>query len=65
MMIERPSPAINKLVVPDFGIAAMSEAEQRLLDFVAALILDLAHTHPRVTQFQSAIWVARIAVREN
>ena len=40
----------------------MSEAEQRLLDFVASLILELAHTHSRVTQEQIAVWLARIAV---
>jgi len=39
-----------------------SEAEQRLLDFVASLILDLAHTHPRVTREQVALWLARVAL---
>jgi len=37
----------------------MSEPERRLLDFVAALILELAHTHPRITQEDVAIWLAR------
>ncbi len=40
----------------------MSEAEKRLLDFVAALILDIARTHPRVTQEQVALWLARVAL---
>jgi len=40
----------------------MSEAEQRLLDFVASLILDLARTHSRVTQEQIALWLARVVV---
>lgn len=38
------------------------EAEQRLLEFVAELIIDLAHTHPRVREVDVALWVARIAV---
>jgi hypothetical protein len=41
-----------------------SEAEQRLLDFTAELILEIAHTHPRVTQEHIAAWVARVAVGE-
>jgi hypothetical protein len=40
----------------------MSEAEQRLLKFVAQLIVDLARTHSRVTQEQIAFWIARIAL---
>lgn len=40
----------------------MSEAEQRLLDFVASLILELAHTHSRVTQEHVALWLARVAL---
>ena len=40
----------------------MSEAEQRLLDFVASLILELARTHSRVTQEQVALWIARAVV---
>jgi len=40
----------------------MSDDEQRLLDFVEALILDLAHTHSRVTQEQIALWLARVAL---
>jgi len=39
----------------------MSE-EQRLLDFVASLILEVARTHPRMTQEQIALWLARVAV---
>jgi hypothetical protein len=39
----------------------MSE-EQRLLDFVASLILEAARTHPRMTQEQIALWLARVAV---
>lgn len=54
--------AASEAVVPDFGTAAMSEAEQRLLDFIASLILDLAHSHPRVTQEHTATWVARVVV---
>lgn len=38
------------------------EAEQRLLDFVGALIIDVARNHPRVTQQQVALWLARIVV---
>jgi len=38
------------------------EAELRLLDFVRSLILDVAHTHPRVTQEQIALLVARVAL---
>jgi len=41
---------------------AMAAAEQRLLDFVAALILEVARSHPRVTQEQIALWLARVAV---
>ena len=40
----------------------MSEAEQRLLDFVASLILELAHTHSRITQQQIALWLAHVAL---
>ena len=40
----------------------MSEAEQRLLDFLASLILEIAHTHSRVTEQQIALWIARVAV---
>lgn len=39
-----------------------SEAEQRLLDFVALLILDVAHTHPRITEAQIALWLAHVAL---
>jgi hypothetical protein len=38
------------------------DAEQRLLDFVGQLILDLARTHPRVRETDVAIWIARAAV---
>jgi hypothetical protein len=37
----------------------MNEAEQRLLDFVASLIIDVAHTHARITQEHIALWLAR------
>jgi len=40
-----------------------AEAEQRLLDFVALLILDVARTHSRCTQEQVALWLARVIVR--
>jgi len=39
-----------------------SDAVQRLLDFVASLILDVAHTHPRVTEAHVALWLARVVV---
>jgi hypothetical protein len=39
-----------------------SAAEQRLFDFVAWLVLDLARTHPRVTDAQIAKWLARVVV---
>jgi len=38
------------------------EAEQRLLDFVGQLILDVARTHPRVRDLDVALWIARVAV---
>ena len=38
------------------------EGEQRLLDFVASLILDVARTHPRMTQEQVALWLARVVM---
>ena len=40
----------------------MNDAEQRLLDFLAALIVDVARTHPRVTLEQVALWLARVVV---
>ena len=40
----------------------MTEAEQRLLDFVESLILDVAQTNPRVNQSEVASWLARVAV---
>jgi hypothetical protein len=43
----------------------MSEAEQRLLDFVASLIVEIAHTHSRVTQQQIALWLSRVALGTN
>ena len=39
-----------------------SEAEQRLLDFVASLFLDVARTHPRMTLERVALWLARVVV---
>lgn len=36
-----------------------SEPEQRLLDFVASLIIEVARTHPRITEAQVALWLAR------
>jgi hypothetical protein len=41
---------------------ASNDAEHRLLDFVASLIIDMARTHPRVTEVQVALWLARVAV---
>jgi len=38
------------------------EPEHRLLDFVGSLILDVARTHPRMTEEQVAMWLARVAV---
>jgi hypothetical protein len=43
----------------------MSEAEQRLLDFVAWLIVEVARTHSRVTPQQIALWLARVALGAN
>ncbi len=43
----------------------MSEAEQRLLDFVAWLIVEVASTHSRVTQQEVALWLARVALGAN
>ncbi len=43
----------------------MSDAEQRLLDFVAWLIVEVARTHTRVTQHQIALWLAGVALRTN
>lgn len=43
----------------------MSDAEQRLLNFVASLIIDVARTHTRVTQEQVALWLARIVIGES
>jgi hypothetical protein len=40
----------------------MSDAEQRLLDFVAALIIEVARTHPRVTEAHVALWLARVVI---
>jgi hypothetical protein len=39
-----------------------AEAEQRLLDFVADLIIDLAKTHPAITQQHLAGWLTRAMV---
>jgi hypothetical protein len=43
----------------------MSEAEQRLLDFVASLVLEVACTHSRVTQEQIALWLACVVIGAN
>jgi hypothetical protein len=43
----------------------MSEAEQRLLDFMAWLIVEVACTHSRVTQEQVALWLARVVFGTN
>jgi hypothetical protein len=42
----------------------MSDAEQRLLDFVGALIIELARTHTRVTQADVSLWLARVVLGE-
>jgi hypothetical protein len=39
-----------------------SEPEQRLLDFVASLIVDLVRTYPRLTDQQIALWLARVVL---
>ena len=41
---------------------ATGDAEQRLLYFVASLIIDAAHTDPRMTQPRIALWLARVVV---
>jgi hypothetical protein len=43
----------------------MNEAEQRLLDFVAWLIVEVARTHSRVTQQQIALWLAGVTLGTN
>ena len=43
----------------------MSEAEQRLLDFVASLVLEVASTHSRVAEEQIALWLARVVIAAN
>lgn len=40
----------------------VGEAEHRLLEFLASLILDVGRTHPRITQEQVALWLARVVV---
>ena len=40
----------------------MNEPEQRLLEFVASLIIDLARTHTRITQVDVALWLAHVAL---
>jgi len=40
----------------------MKDAEQRLLDFVASLIIEVARTHPRVTEAHVALCLARVAL---
>jgi hypothetical protein len=40
----------------------MNDGEQRLLDFVASLIIEVARTHPRITQAHVALWLARVAL---
>jgi hypothetical protein len=42
--------------------AEVAEPEQRLLDFVADLILDIAQTHPRVRDLDVALWISRVAL---
>jgi hypothetical protein len=49
---------INVQVLPSLD----TNPEERLLDFVADLILDLAKTHPHLTQAQVALWLVRVAV---
>jgi hypothetical protein len=39
-----------------------SEAEQRLLDFVAFHIVEVARTNSRLSQFQVALWLARVVL---
>ncbi len=55
---------MNSMTIPAEIIEAepAAEAEQRLLDFVEKLILDVARNHPRMTQWQVALWLARVVV---
>ncbi len=39
-----------------------SEDEQRLLDFVAELILDVGRSNTRLSEFKIALWLARATV---
>jgi hypothetical protein len=48
--------------VPVPEIHLPNSPEQRLLDFVASLILDAAHTDPRLTQAEVADWLASVVV---
>jgi hypothetical protein len=43
-------------------VRSMSDAEQRLLDFVGSLILDVARTDSRVRDLDVALWIAQVAV---
>lgn len=39
-----------------------ANAEERLLAFIEELILDVARTHPRITQRDVAEWLAAVAI---
>jgi len=39
-----------------------SEDEQRLLDFVGELILDVGRSNTRLSEFKIALWLARATV---
>jgi len=54
------SAAISTL--PQIDWPSTTGAEERLLDFVTDLIIDLAKTHPAITQQHLAGWLARVMV---
>ena len=52
--------ATSEALEPRWGTA--SEDEQRLLDFVAELILDVGRSDTRLSEFKIALWLARATV---
>jgi hypothetical protein len=59
VLTQDPGPPEFIKAVP---LAPIDGTEQRLLDFVGQLILDVARTHPRVRDLDVALWIARVAV---
>jgi hypothetical protein len=58
---DRFSPAENtSLGIPVVGL--LQDSIPRLLDFVAALIIDAARTDPRITEKDVALWLARVVL---